>query len=108
MINLKKINLKDCPYYFFTNMINIKNIDTNLLTIDNISFKNTDAVINNIKYITMKSFDVENSDSENPLCLIFNDVDVYIVKKSDGYKYLIFASTNKNKKVLRRLWYAFW
>ena len=56
----------------------------------------------------MKSFDGENIDSENPPCLIFYDGDAYIVKKSNGYKYLIFASKNKNKNVLRILWYAFW
>ena len=41
---------------------------------------------------------------ENPH-LIFNNVGEY--KESNGYKYLIFASTNKNKKVLKkytRLW----
>ena len=50
----------------------------------------------------MKSFHSESSDSENPICLIFNYVDAYIIKENDGYKYLVFASTNKNKKVLRR------
>ena len=46
----------------------------------------------------MKSFDCKNIDSENPLCLIFNDVDAYIIKENNGYKYLIFVSTNKEKK----------
>ena len=27
MIILKEINIKNCPYYFFIDMINIKNFD---------------------------------------------------------------------------------
>ena len=45
MITLKKINLNH-PYYFFSD---IKNVDPNLLSINKISYKNTDAVVYNIK-----------------------------------------------------------
>ena len=62
-------------------MINTKNFDPNLLIIDKISFKSTDAVI----YHTMKSLDSENIDSENSLCLIFNDVDAYIIEENNRY-----------------------
>ena len=44
-------------------MINIKNFDPNLLTVDKMSFKSIDAVIYNIRYITMKSLDRVNIDS---------------------------------------------
>ena len=60
-------------------MINIKNFDTNLLNVDKISYKNTDAFVYSIKYIMMESIDNEKIDSKNPLCLIFNDVDGYII-----------------------------
>ena len=50
----------------------------------------------------MKSVDNENIDNESPLCLIFNDVDRYIIEESNGDKYLIFALT-KNKIVVT-LW----
>ena len=50
----------------------------------------------------MKSLDHVNIDSENPLYLIFNNVDGYITEESNGDKYLIFASTNQNKKVLEK------
>ena len=54
MINFKKINSKNCTYYFFHEMINIKNFVPNMLSIDKISFeKSTDVAIYNIKYITM-------------------------------------------------------
>ena len=47
----------------------------------------------------MKDFDYVNIHSLNPLHLITGEVDVYI-EESNGNKYLIFAFTDKNKKVL--------
>ena len=65
-------------------MIDIKTFDSNLLNIDKIPYKSTDAANYNIRYITMKSLDHVNIDSENPLYLIFNNVDKYIEEsKSD-------------------------
>ena len=94
-------------------MINIKYFDTNLLSIDKISFKNTDAVIYKIKHITTESLDHEIIDSENLLYTIFNNLDGSITKdssiednsteESNANKYLIFASTNKNKNVLKKI-----
>ena len=49
----------------------------------------------------MKSLDHINIDSENPLYLIFNNVDGYTVE-SNGGKYLILAFTVKNKEVLKK------
>ena len=71
MISFKKIKL-NCPYYFFSNMINMKSVDPNLLNINKISYKNTDAVIHNIKYIMMESIDIKNIDSENTFSLSFS------------------------------------
>ena len=93
--------MENRSYYFFNDMINIKNFDIKLLNIDKISFKSTDAVIYNIRYITMKSLDHVNIDSKNSLYLIFDNVDGYI-KEKIGNKYLIFASTDKNKEVLKK------
>ena len=82
-------------------MINFKNFDSNLLSIYKISFKSTDAVIYNIRHITTKSLDHVNIDKENPLYLVFNNIDGYI-EESNEDKYLIFASTDKNKEVLKK------
>ena len=82
-------------------MIDIKSFDQNLLGINKILFISTDAVIYNIKYITMKSLDHVNIDGENSLYLIFNNVDGYL-EESNGDKYLGFASTDKNKEVLKK------
>ena len=87
-------------------MTNIKNFDPSLLDIDKISFKSTDDVINHIELITMKTLDNENIDSANSLYLIFDNVDGYIkcksTEESNENKYLIFASTDKNKKILEK------
>ena len=93
MIAFKKINL-NCPYYFFSD---IKSVDPNLLRLNKISYKNTDAVVYSIKYIMMESISNQNIDSENPLCLSFSNVDAYIIEESVS-KYLIFALRQNNKK----------
>ena len=83
-------------------MISIKNFEPNLLSIDNTSFKSIDAVTHHIKYITVKSPDHVNIDSENSLYVVSNDVDGYIIKESNEDKYLILAFTDKNEKVLEK------
>ena len=100
MRTFRQINVRDCPHYVSNDMINIKKFDPKLLYIDKMSFKSTDVVIYHIEYITMKSLDNENS-----LYPFFNNVDGYIecnsTEKSNKNKCLIFASTDKNKEVLK-------
>ena len=55
MGNIKEINIKNRTYYFFNDMINIKDFDPNLLKIDKKSYKNIDIYY--IGYITMKDSD---------------------------------------------------
>ena len=55
MGNLKEINIKIRTYYFFDDMIDIKNFDSNLLKINKKSYKNTDIYY--IGYITTKDPD---------------------------------------------------
>ena len=73
--------MKNCPCYFFGEMINIKKFDLNLLSIDKISLKSTVAVTYRIKYITMQSLDHVSIDCKNTLYLVFNNVDGYIIEK---------------------------
>ena len=50
----------------------------------------------------MKSIsDYENINSVNPLYLVIGEVDGYI-EENNGNKYLTFASTDTNKKVLEK------
>ena len=52
MKTLKQINIKNCPNYFFNSMTNIKNLGTNLLGINQISFTSTDSVVCDIFFMT--------------------------------------------------------
>ena len=100
MGNIKQINIKNRTNYFFNDMINIKNFDSRLLKIDKKSYKSIGIYY--IGYITMKSIsDYENINSVNPLYLIIGEVAGYS-EENNGNKYLIFASTDKSKKVLEK------
>ena len=80
-------------------MNNIKNFDSNLLSIDKTSFKKSiDAVIYHIKHITKKRLHHVNIDCENSLYLVFNNVDGYIIEQNNEDKYLVFAPTGKSKE----------
>ena len=52
MGEVKQIEIKNSNYYFDNDMINLKNFDSNLLTIDKKSYKNV-GIYNN-GYITIK------------------------------------------------------
>ena len=84
----RQVNIKTRQNYFLNSIINIKNFDPNFLSIDHISFKNTDFVIYHIEFGGAKS-----------LYLVFINLDAYIEKNNED-KYLIFASTDKKKEAL--------
>ena len=92
MGSIKQINIKNRPYYFFDDVINIENFDSNLLKTDQKSYKSTD--IHYIGYITMKDFEYVNIHSVNPVYFITGEVNGYI-EESNGNNYFIFASTDK-------------
>ena len=98
MIAFRQVNIKNRPHYLFNDMTNIKNFHPSLLSIYQISFKSTD-VIYQIEYI-------KSLDGENHLYLIFNNVHGYTecnsTEESNENKYLIFASTDKNKEALKK------
>ena len=74
MRNIKQINIKNHTYYFFDDMINIKNFDSNLLKIDKKSYQNIDIYY--IGYIAIKNIgDYESIHSVNPLYFIIGKVD---------------------------------
>ena len=69
MRSTKQINVENRPCYFFNVTQIILQFLIQVLCIDKLSFKSTDIVIYNIRYITMKSLDHVNTDSANPLNL---------------------------------------
>ena len=71
MREVKQIDIKIRTYCFYSDMINLKNFEPNLLKIDRKSYKNIG--IYNIGYITIKKIDdCENIYSVNPLYLLAN------------------------------------
>ena len=101
MGELKQINIKNRSYYFYNDMINLKNFEPNVLKIDKKSYKNIG--IYNIGYITIKKIDdYESIYSVNPLYLRVNNTNGYIEQK-DGNKYLIFDDLeDENKDLLKK------
>ena len=74
-------------------MKNINDFDASLLNIDEISFKSDELIMYDIKYI-------QDLNSLNTLYLAFNNLDAYIEKGGEN-RCLIFASTEKNKIMLK-------
>ena len=101
MGEVKQISIKNRTYYFYNDMINLKNFEPNLLRIDRKSYKNIG--IYNIGYITIKKIDdYENIYSANPLYLNVNHTNGYTEEKNEN-KYLIFDSTDENKELIKNI-----
>ena len=64
--------MKNHKYYFFDDIINIKNFHLNNIKTDEKSYKNT--VIYYSGYITIKNLKYVKVNSVNPLYLIFTNV----------------------------------
>ena len=101
MGEVKQIETKNQSYYFYNNIINLKNFESKLLKIDKKHYKGINIYY--IGYITIKKIDdCENIHSVNPLYLLVNHASGYIEEKN-GNKYLIFDdSVNENKKLLKK------
>ena len=97
---VKQIAIENRTYYFYNDMINIKNFDPILFKINKKSYK--DIGIYSIGYITIKKIDVyENIYSVNPLYLIIAQGNGYIEEKGVN-KYLAFDSADENKELLKK------
>ena len=95
MGTIKQIDIKNRTYYFYNNMIDIKNFDARLLKIDKKSYK--DISIYNIGYMPIKKIDdCESIYCVNPLYLRVDHVNGYIEEKGVN-KYLVFDSADENK-----------
>ena len=88
----KEIDIKNKHFFFFfDDMVNIKNFHSNLLKIDNKSYKDIDIYY--IGYVTIKKF----GDCEDLLYLTIYFAKGYF-KEKKGEKYLIINSTEKYKE----------
>ena len=80
MGKVKKKEIKNCSYYFYNDMISLKNFKSNLLKIDKNYYKDID--IYNIGYTTIiKIGDCESIQSVNSFYLLVNHASGYIDKK---------------------------
>ena len=80
MGKVKQIEIKNRTYYFYSDIINLKNFVSNLLKIGKKHYKSTDIYY--IGYITIKKIDdSENIHSVNPLYLLVNHASVHIEEK---------------------------
>ena len=96
---IRQINVEKRQSYFFNDMTNISNFDPSLLNIDEVLFGSNELIMYDIKYI-------KNLNSSDSLYLVFNNLDAYIEESGEN-RYLIFASTEKNKSMLgiyKELW----
>ena len=98
MVTTKQMNIKNRTYYFYDDMVNIKNFDPNLLKLDKKSFKN--IVVCYIGYITKK--DEYKINNVNPLYLLIYRLEGSHKEKEES-KYLNIASTDSNSKVLKNM-----
>ena len=85
MKTIRQINIENRQNYFFNDMTNINDFDPSLLNIDEVLFESNELIIYDITFI-------KNLNNLHSLYLVFNNLDAYIENR-----YLIFASTEKNK-----------
>ena len=99
---VKDIDIKNPTYYFFDDIINIKNFDFDNIKLDERSNKN--ILIYYIGYVRIKDSKNVKLNSVNPLYHIFNKVNGYF-EEINRNKYLTLVPTNENKeKKYEELW----
>ena len=92
---VKDINIKNHTYYFFDDIINIKNFDSNNIKSNKKSYKN--ILIYYTGYVTIKYLKYVKIISVNLLYLIFNKVNGYF-EETNGNKYLTLVFTSEGKE----------
>ena len=101
---VKDISMKSHIYYFFDDIINIKEFDPNNIKLDENSYKN--ILIYYIGYVTIKDSKYVKINSVNPLYLMFNKMNGYF-EEINGNKYLTVVAANDSKdriKNYEELW----
>ena len=88
MRNLKELSINNGSYYFYNDIINLKDFHSNLLKIDKKQYKKIDIYY--IGYTTIKKI----GNCKNPLYLMIHSATGEF-KECDGKKYLVLDSTEK-------------
>ena len=98
MVTTKQLNIKNRLYYYWNDLINIKDFDPRLLRLDKSAFNNIPMYY--IGYATKKSGYSINS--ANPLYVLIDEIDGFIEEK-EGDKYLNIALRDSNGEVLKNM-----
>ena len=96
---MKDINIKSRTYYFFDDIINIKNFDPNNIKVDEKSYKN--VLTYSIGYVMIKDLKCVTISSINPLYLIFSIVNGYF-EEINKNKYLTLVPPNESKEIIKK------
>ena len=103
MGKVKQTEIKNRTYFFYNDIINLKNFESNMLKIDKKYYKGIDIYY--IGYITNKK--IENIHRLNSLYLLINQVSGSI-EEQNGNKYLIFDDFINEKKGLLKKYADVW
>ena len=96
---VKNIDIKNCTYYFFNDIIKNRNFERNNIKIDEKWYKN--ILIWYIGYVTIKDSKYVKINSVNLLYLIFNKVNGYF-EEINWNKYLMLVLTNESKGKIKK------
>ena len=106
MGKVKQTEIKNRNYFFYNDIINLKNFESNMLKIDKKHSKGIDIYY--IGYMTIKKIDgCENIHKLNPLYLLINQASGSI-EEQNGNKYLIFDDFIDEKKGLLKKYADVW
>ena len=95
---IKDINIKNQTCYFFNDIIDKENFDSNNIKIDKKSYKNTLTYY--IGYVTIKEYTTVYS--ANPLYLLSGYVNGYF-EGINGNRYLTLVPTNESKEKIKKI-----
>ena len=98
MEKVKQIEIKNRTYYFYNDMIKLKNFESNLLKIDKKHYKGIDIYY--VRYITIKKLVIVKVLST--LHLLVNHASRYIEEKNGNKYFISDDSSNENKGLLKK------
>ena len=97
LFKFRKMNIRNKTYYFYNDLINIKDFNARLLKLDK---KNINRSWYLLYWLCHKKPEW-NVNSVNPLYLMINRIDSFIEKKN-GDKHLNIALSDRNSEVLKK------
>ena len=97
MGEVKQINIKSRTYYFYSDIIDLKDFDARLLKVEKKYYKEIDIYY--IGYVTVKNIaNCNNINCVNPLYLMINEMIGHFEGKNEN-KYLVLDDNDENKEV---------